>query len=326
MAATIKFDVIKKAGVTTRLLPDHPNAYEVTIERNCVVTGIPLDAGDSDPSVLLKCFGLDDFPKLFTNHPDPNFAYCYVQGHRIDSFNVSKDTVDATIIYRGPFVPQAPGGGIFFQLTQTPVTNVVDWYATQGLTQNLRIWYGVSPPSTPDHQSEPGPGPTDIVDGATPLHKLGDGGAGGAVQDLRNFKTHKIRVEYQLKATAAISRSLWNTNKVKLQSLRGAINSKAWGDYERGKWLALGPATQTLDSSGSFLRIELIFLKGEPDWYPVEVYRDLFGNIPNDVRKESEIRAKGLPDKGSQKNANGVTLASIYDEVDFNQIVGFVPE
>jgi hypothetical protein len=290
MAAFIRFDVNRRAKVVETL-------DGLVVNRQCLVSGLAIAGGTSDPEVLLKARAVSGFPALLSAI-SATYPQVLLRKRSIFSIDQFVDTVDVDLEYTGPLGDPPSGGGIFFTLDQAPSTEGVDWYMTADGSSNLKVWY------------MPGSSAT----GAAPA---------GSIE--LTTKTHKLRCPEVINASGPATFAQWSAVSSAIRAAGGTINSDTWGGYARGTWLCLPPHTRNLDSSGLSLMLTLTFLRRIPDWFAVEVHRDLSGRIPKDIVSEATLRGTGLPAVNAQKQANGITIASVYGETAFTPLFGFTP-
>jgi len=293
MAASIKFDVVRRARVVY-------NLKGITINRQLIVYDIPIAAGDSDPEILLKCFGVSGFPTIGSAYPSSGFSYASLDEIQIDSIDQNTSAVEVTLIYRGALIVPDPSGGIAFTITQQTTQSSVQTGMTADGQQALEAWYlgsaagGVANP-TPNAQI---------------FH--------GTVQ--------KIKCAEILRASATCTKAQWDAVKPDIRAAIGKVNSVEWGGFEQGYWLFLGPSTRTLDSAGLTLFVQLDFAGDKDLWYRFMVYRDPNGRIPPDIDTEAVLRANGVPGDGGMAEGKGLSWVSVQQETDFNPLFGFTPD
>jgi hypothetical protein len=290
-----KFDLVP--GWSARRTAD---STEIT--RPCLIRGLPVDDGASDPQVLLKATDHPASPADGEVFPTdkPLWAGCTLQDIVITS-RPSKTSALANFVYRRKTDHGDGSTAGAWSVTYGSSVSHVTTYATANGTDLIRVWY------------KPGAAGTVITDG-TPAT-----GAKG-----KSVAVHQMRVSGYLKATALLKGADWSPLKAALRTRRGYINSDEWGTDPRGKWFFVGPTTRTTDFGASFT-VELEFLEAEDSWFPMAIWHARDGSHPADSDQESVLTAGTHPSEGQQFAANGITWASIYKEFPYNDFFVFTP-
>jgi hypothetical protein len=69
------------------------------INRQVLVTEIPIASGDSDPGVLIKAFAM--LPVRNTSYPEPGYESVVLIERNLQGIDRFKQTVDVDLVYRG---------------------------------------------------------------------------------------------------------------------------------------------------------------------------------------------------------------------------------
>lgn len=303
MAVSIRFDVTRRAQATNRQPPaGAPPIFRIS--RQCIVSGLAITGTETSADVLPKCLNLKGsprFPQLGDLYPSSiaPASLATVVEQNVRGIDISRDAVDCDVVYESVAPPDTgSGGGIFFQITDGGQASSVDMHVTGNRAENISVFF------------DPALAATATSADANKYHPT---------------RVRKINVPTVVRARGAATKVQWDSAKVAVRSCKGAINAAPWGRFTRGKMLCLGPTVTNLDSAGNTLLIELDFIEGDPDWYPIAAYRLPNGDFPREMVPEAILRAAGPPAFGAQIQRNGITMVSVYPEVNFNTAFGFAP-
>jgi hypothetical protein len=203
------------------------------------------------------------------------------------------------LIYRAPGISD-------WVLSSSSTTEYQETYTTAGGANIIKTWYksGASNTAT----SPP---------------------AGASMS--KGIPVPKITSKRILKAHGWATAHDWNAVKAGIGEAVLSINSTVWGtdpiNDSEGTWLFLPPIIETHDLGRTF-NIDLYFTHDPNGWYPLGIYRYIDGTVPTDGVKEAQIRAQFESTSspvGAVLAMNGMAIASIYEETDFNHLFSFWP-
>jgi hypothetical protein len=293
MPVAWKFDLVDGARVSATI-----DGVEIT--RSCIVSGLPVAAGTSDPEVILQATEDSGFPGFFALYPTtiPRYQGATLQDVSVQSRDRRNNSVRLALTYRRKG-GDGSGSASEWSLEDSAQTSHVQTYGTAGGANNIQTWHKAGEPSTT------------TVKPAT-----------GA--DAKNVSVHRMRTFRVLRATARLRGSAWAAIKGGIRGAAESINLDPWGGDPRGNWYFVGPTTRTSDYGRSY-RIQLDFLEARDGHFPLAAYFNSQGVHPADCATEAQLRSGGLPSSGGTLTRNGVTLASVYYEIDFNTLFAFSP-
>lgn len=268
------------------------------IVRRCRVFDLPVQALGTAWAALLNIIKDPQCPPLNVLHPDPT-TQAFLEEHVLVSIEKPKRYVDVDLIYRAAPVDSGGQDVIAWTVTDQHVTQHVLTNRTAGGVDNLNVWYKLN--TSPQIDVKPA----------------------GSI--TKGVETHKMIPERVIRVTGRATKQQWTALRPKIRAARGRINKDNWGGYNRGVWLFFGPNTHTIDRGNSY-DVSLEFGERELGWYPINVYRDENGNIPDDIATEKILRTGGLPPEGSKLRRNGIAISSVYEEVAFASIFNFTPD
>jgi hypothetical protein len=281
-----KFDTVQPHNIV-----DREDGIEIT--RGCLVTDIDISPGVSDPAVFLKILKSPLCPLRNSTYPDPDFNWCLCKERRLLSVSAN-NAANCQFVYRG--VPPVFGGGISYELEDANVTETVNTFATAS-GDTIKIQYKK--------------GGDTVVVFTNPFVEKPIG-----VRRIRSYRC--------LRATGMATKSEWFAVRDTIKALRNNINSVPWGGEPRGTWMFLGPISR-IQTNNNRVQIELPFIEGIDGHYPIGAYFDQYGFHPADCTTEADLRADGLPVVGAYHRRNGITIASVYPEINFNSFFNFTP-
>jgi hypothetical protein len=297
---------------------------------------------NSDPYALARCLAMlgsgptdwvNRFPQLGDGYPPPTVVgdptlngLLSVSKQRITSVDKAKHIIAATIRYRSPTGPGGTGtGAINYTVEDRHVQSSIKTTQTANGTQQISVWY-LKPGIT-------GYVPTNHVVAPDPPN-FSDPFTGRKAAVVRVEPVTKITSSRVIVARGVATQAQWNTVKAAIRGARSKINQNTTGDWSpRGKWLFLGPSISYTSGFGSAsVNVELTFLEatGTNLWFPLQAYFNQHNEYPADAAPESALATAGgspgyPPPVGNQIRINGLTMASVQLEADFNALFGFAP-
>jgi hypothetical protein len=270
------------------------------IVRTLEVYNIPISPGESDPSVLLKCLSQPLFPKWGWAYPDPSYSNGVVRGIFGKSIDRITNAGTFDFHYLAPFDNFAETGVIKYTLEDLTLSRQVTTYTAATQDISLDLIYGR---------------------GATGVQNFPlIAGDSYKVAGVPKFDGYRM-----LRATGRATKAQWDAVKGAVREAAFRIHSDDWGDYERGRWLFMGPQTRTTDK-GQTYSIQLDFIEERFGHFPIIAYFNEFGEHPGDSSTEADVRAAGPPTEGNIITYNGITMASIYLETTFSDLFSFTPD
>lgn len=264
--------------------------------RRCRVFDLPTSATGTGYKALTAILRDPQCPMLNSVHPDATTG-AFLEEHRLVSVERPKRYADLDLIYRS--IPIDGNTQVQWTWEDSGISDHILTNKLAGGIGSLSVWY------------KTGTAPS--------IDVIPDDAA------LIGAMTHKIVVSRVIRATARLQKEKWFPMRKQLKPLAGTINRDTWGGYPRGTWFFFAPHASTIDRGNNYT-VTLEFAERPLGWFGVEIYRDEQGKIPNDIAFERFMRQAGLPAEGNQARRNGITIASIYDEMPFTPNFSFTPD
>ena len=267
--------------------------------RRVTVVDIPKESVTTAHMALVRILTDAQCPKLGAAYPDPTTG-AVLEERNLIAIEQQKRRVELDLVYRTVLPPGSLGSDqIVWTVDDAPTVSHILTNATSNQGAALSVWYK--------------PGEADTTAAAP----------SGAT--IKGAQVHKVEVDRTIRVTGRATRTQWKAVRATIRATKARINSVVWGGYARGTWLFLGPHTRTIDRGNTY-DISLEFWNKELGWYPIAPYTDEFGNIPKDVAREQAVRQNGPPLEGTYQGRNGVMMASVQKEANFNTIFNFTPD
>lgn len=267
------------------------------VTRGLMVKGLPAVIDDrfgTDPGLLVRCLGVSGFPQLGEQFPYAPWSNLVVTEQRLlDVVNKSYSARFA-ITYEGFLEGLDP----IWTVQEDYSCSMILTSSTADGSKMIKGWYN----------------PTDVTDmvmgDAKPI----------AGSTTKAMQVHKLRSGRVVRAIANMPTTSYNNRyRDNFRSVAEKINSTLWADMGRGQAYFVGPKTTTRNF-GSITQCVCDFIVDPKGHYPIAIYRDRMGNHPGNCKTEQFVRSGGPPQMGDAKQANGITIASVQLEYDFNTI------
>lgn len=268
------------------------------ITRGALVKDIDFAPGESGAEVWAKALATPGMPQP-GDALSPSYPAALLTGYRFAGANQFKNLVRGELVYTGRIGGDSP---ITFILTDAAnVSHLRTFSSGDGLP--LQTWYKTGTAGGVSVDPDPGPGGH---------HK--------------DFTTNKMVPSGVIRAVGFGTAAQWDAIRVPILLAKGELNSTSWGIYTRAQVYFVGPTTTTTNRGASYtIQMDFVTTDDPAGWMAWGEYFDILGNHPNDSANQFDILAAGLPPVGTQSQHNGITLASLYKETDFNALFSFAP-